>query len=156
MALPWPFAGAGLSVLPKPGRWMVRVKQAMGLFILAFAGYYLYTAWTIHQSRSADPRVVTEAVESQLREGGWTASVCDGLALARAQDRLVLIDMWATWCKNCFAMDETTLKDDAVRARLEGYVKIKYQAQDPRASPHEEVLALFEGVGLPHYAVLRP
>ena len=37
MALPWPFAGAGLSFLPRPGRWMVRVKQGMGLLILAFA-----------------------------------------------------------------------------------------------------------------------
>jgi thiol:disulfide interchange protein DsbD len=39
MALPWPFAGAGLSLLPKPGMWMVRVKQVMGVFILLFAAY---------------------------------------------------------------------------------------------------------------------
>lgn len=26
MALPWPFAGAGLTFLPKPGRWMGRTR----------------------------------------------------------------------------------------------------------------------------------
>ena len=31
MAVPWPLAGAGLTALPKPGAWMVRVKQAFGV-----------------------------------------------------------------------------------------------------------------------------
>src|SRR4029453_14579033 len=35
MAIPWPIAGAGLAALPKPGMWMVRVKQAFGVLILA-------------------------------------------------------------------------------------------------------------------------
>ncbi len=155
MALPWPFAGAGLACLPRPGKWMVRVKQAMGLFILAFAGYYGYLAWEIHDSRSADPALVQEAVDEQL-QGGWTRSICQGLATARAEERLVLIDLWATWCKNCYAMDKTTLKDDAVQARLAEYVKIKYQAEDLRASPAREMLDRFGGIGLPHYAILRP
>src|SRR5206468_4137482 len=37
MAIPWPIAGAGIAALPKPGAWMVRVKQAFGAFILAMA-----------------------------------------------------------------------------------------------------------------------
>ena len=37
MAIPWPIAGAGLAALPKPGAWMVRVKQVFGVFILATA-----------------------------------------------------------------------------------------------------------------------
>ncbi|HWC00500.1 MAG TPA: cytochrome c biogenesis protein CcdA, partial [Bryobacteraceae bacterium] len=31
MALPWPFAGAGLSFLPKPGKWMKWVKYSFGM-----------------------------------------------------------------------------------------------------------------------------
>ncbi len=155
MALPWPFAGAGLSLLPKPGMWMVRVKQVMGVFILAFAAYYAYGAWKIFDSRRVDPEAVAASVQAQL-EDGWTASICAGLATAEAEDKLVLIDMWATWCKNCMAMDETTFKDDAVVARLEEYVKIKFQAENKATPAAKEMLERFGGVGLPHYAILRP
>ena len=37
MAVPWPIAGAGLASLPKPGRWMIRVKQGFGVVILLTA-----------------------------------------------------------------------------------------------------------------------
>ena len=64
--------------------------------------------------------------------------------------------MWATWCKNCFVMDKTTFKDEAVLARLEGYVKVKYQTEELDVSPAAEVLKMFHGVGLPNYGILRP
>src|SRR4029434_4842732 len=38
MAIPWPIAGAGLTRLPKPGAWMVRVEQALGRGILGAGG----------------------------------------------------------------------------------------------------------------------
>ena len=53
-------------------------------------------------------------------------------------------------------MDMTTLKDPAVEAALEGYVKIKFQAEDPSLSPANEVMKRFDGVGLPTYAILSP
>ena len=55
MAIPWPIAGAGLAALPKPGMWMVRVKQAFGVFILATAAYYGYEAYSIFANRWVDP-----------------------------------------------------------------------------------------------------
>ncbi len=58
MALPWPFAGAGLSLLPKPGNWMNRVKQAFGVLILLFAVYYGYLGvkiWNTSRSLAAPP-----------------------------------------------------------------------------------------------------
>ena len=152
MALPCPFAGAGLSVLPKPRRWTTRVKQAMGLFILVFAAYYGYTAWKIFDSTRVDRAAVASAVQEHL-EGGWTASICEGLQTARAQDKLVLIDMWATWCKNCLAMDKTTFKDDAVVARLDDYVKIKFQAEDLTALPNREMLEMFEAIDSPSFGM---
>ena len=64
--------------------------------------------------------------------------------------------MWATWCKNCLYMDKTTFDDAAVLARLDDYVKIKYQAQPLTESPASDVLEHFGGIGLPTYAILRP
>ncbi len=156
MALPWPFAGAGLSFLPKPGGWMVRVKQAMGVFILAFAAYYGYLAYEIYDARNVDPNEVSSAAAQQLAEGGWTPSLAGGLTQALKDDKLVMVDMWASWCKNCLVMDKTTLKDAAVTARLENYVKIKFQAEDLDTSPAKEMLKRFDGYGLPQYAILKP
>jgi thiol:disulfide interchange protein len=155
MALPWPIAGAGISALPKPGAWMVRVKQAMGVFILVTAAYYAYVAYGIFASRWVDPRDVEASVQAQLA-AGWHANLSEGLEAAEKNGSLVLVDFWATWCKNCLVMDETTLKDPAVLERLSGYTKIKFQAEDPDASPARDLLKRVGGVGLPTYVILRP
>ncbi|MDY7108082.1 MAG: cytochrome c biogenesis protein CcdA [Planctomycetota bacterium] len=144
LALPWPILGAGISIMPRPGMWMVRVKQALGVFILVFAGYYGYEAWKIYRGGA-----------HEVQEG-WTASICEGLAIAKAQDKPVFIDMWATWCKNCLVMDETTFKDEKVVEALENYVKVKYQAEKVDVSPARDMIELFNGAGLPTYAILHP
>jgi thiol:disulfide interchange protein DsbD len=155
MALPWPFAGAGLAKLPKPGMWMVRVKQVFGVFILATAAYYGYEAYSIFANRWVDASAVTSSVEEQLK-AGWHANMADGLDLAARENRPVLIDMWATWCKNCLTMDKTTLQNEAVKSALDGYVKIKFQAEDPDQAPVKPIMQRFDAVGLPTYVILRP
>ncbi len=155
MALPWPIAGAGLAALPKPGMWMVRVKQAFGVLILATAAYYAYLGYTILANRWVDPSAVSDSVNAQLKDG-WVSSLDEGLATAERDGKPVLVDLWATWCKNCLTMDQTTLADPAVKAALAGYVKIKFQAEDPDGEPARSVMARFKAIGLPTYVVLRP
>jgi thioredoxin:protein disulfide reductase len=155
MAIPWPVAGAGLAALPRPGMWMVRVKEAFGVFILATAAYYGYEAYSIFSNRWVDPSAVASSVQEQVK-AGWHASLADGLAAAERENKPVLIDMWATWCKNCLTMDKTTLASDEVRQALSGYVKIKYQAEDPDAEPAKSVLQRLSSPGLPAYAILKP
>jgi thioredoxin:protein disulfide reductase len=155
MAIPWPIAGAGLAALPKPGIWMVRVKQAFGVFILATAAYYGYVSYTLFANRWVDPAAVASSVQEQLK-AGWYSSLSDGLAAAKRDNKPVLIDVWATWCKNCLTMDRTTLASEEVKRALSGYVKIKYQAEDPDAQPARDVLRRLSAAGLPAYAVLKP
>jgi thiol:disulfide interchange protein DsbD len=155
MALPWPLAGAGLSALPKPGAWMVRVKQAFGVFILGTALYYGYEAYSLFANRWVDATEVASSVEEKLKEG-WHASLEEGLAAAEREGKPVLIDLWATWCKNCLTMDKTTLADAAVTGALSNYVKIKFQAENPDESPAKQVMQKFGAVGLPTYVILRP
>ena len=155
MAIPWPIAGAGLTFMPKPGPWMVRVRQAFGVFILGTAVYYGYLAYGLFSQRWVDPELVAGSVQ-ELIDDGWYAALDPGLAAAETDGRLVLVDVWATWCKNCLIMDRTTLKDPAVEAALEEYVKVKFQAEDPSASPAFEVMERFGAIGLPAYAILRP
>jgi thiol:disulfide interchange protein DsbD len=155
MAIPWPIAGAGIAALPKPGMWMVRVKQAFGVFILATAAYYGYESYALFANRWVDPAVVASSVEEQLK-AGWHSSLADGLAVAKRENKPVLIDVWATWCKNCLTMDRTTLASDEVKRALSGYVKIKYQAEDPDAQPAKDLLQRLSAPGLPAYAILKP
>ncbi len=155
MALPWPLAGAGFSALPKPGAWMVRVKQVMGVFILASAVYYGYLAYGLFATRWVHPASVSARVNEML-ESGWHASLADGLATAKRENKPVLIDFWATWCKNCLTMDKTTLASEPVEQALAGYVKIKFQAEDLDSSPAKDLMQKVGGVGLPTYAILKP
>ena len=155
MALPWPISGAGLTFLPKPGPWMVRVKQGFGIFILGTAVYYGYLSYELFSQRWVNPDEVATSVQELLDEG-WYASLDQGLNVAAAEGSPVLVDVWATWCKNCLTMDRTTLREPEIEAALEGYVKIKFQAEDLGISPARDVMERFEAFGLPTYAILRP
>ncbi len=155
MAIPWPFAGAGLASLPKPGAWMIRVKQVFGTLIIASAIYYGYLCYEIFSSRSVDTKQVATSANEKLKEG-WHASLAEGLALAEREHKPVLIDVWASWCKNCLTMDKTTLQDAGVKAALDGYVKIKFQAEQPDAESIKQVMQRFHAVGLPAYVILKP
>jgi len=153
-AVPGPVAGAGLSFMPRPGPWMVRVKQAFGVFILGTALYYGYLAYGLFSQRWVDPELVAESVQELVSEG-WHPSLAGGLAAAQAEGKPVLVDIWATWCKNCLVMDRTTLRAAGVQAALDGYVKIKFQAEDLGVSPAREVMERFGAIGLPAYAILQ-
>ncbi len=154
MAIPWPIAGAGLTFMPQPGPWMVRVKQAFGVFILGTAIYYGYLSYGLFSQRWVDPELVAESVQELVSEG-WYPSLAQGLAAAEAEGKPVLVDVWATWCKNCLTMDRTTLKATGVQAALDEYVKVKFQAEDLGISPAREVMERFEAIGLPAYAILQ-
>ena len=155
MAVPWPVAGAGLAALPKPGAWMVRVKYAFGVFILATAAYYAYLTYEIVANRWVDPATVSASVEEKIKSG-WNASLADGLRIADRDRTPVLIDLWATWCKNCLVMDRTTLADPQVEAAIAKFTRIKLQAEDPEVSPARDVMDRAKAVGLPTYVILYP
>src|SRR6185369_13598453 len=76
MAMPWPVAGAGLAALPKPGAWMVRVKQVFGVLILATAAYYGYEAYGLLANRWVDSAEVAGSVREKLK-AGWHDSLAE-------------------------------------------------------------------------------
>ena len=152
MALPWPFAGAGLSFLPKPGKWMEYVKYGFGVGIVFFALYYGHLSYRAF--RPADITEQGEVAGHIIVDGASNAGLADALKQAQVAGKPVLIDFWASWCKNCQTMDKTTFKDEVVKARLQGYTFIKYVAENPSAPATKAVMDRFAVQGLPTFVVL--
>jgi thioredoxin:protein disulfide reductase len=157
MALPWPFAGAGLSFLPKPGKWMAWVKYVFGVFILGMALYYGYLGVNLIRERAV-PRMQSSSKTDQSSESNapWIISLAEGLQKARNENKMVFIDFWATWCKNCKAMDATTFRDPGVEKLLGKYVLVKFQADKLDDPLTEQLFDRFRVMGLPTYVVLTP
>lgn len=141
MALPWPFAGAGLSVLPKPGMWMVKVKYGLGIFIFLLGGYYAYTAYTL----------IDLSNQGQTETQNGVAAFEQAMLL----DKPVVIDFWATWCKNCLHMNATTFKDPAVVKALETFSFIKWQTEKFSDRDVKAILDYFKVSGIPAYFILK-
>ncbi len=152
MALPWPFVGAGLSFLPKPGRWMEAVKIGFGILILAMSLYYGYESY--RGFKGASHSVSSVGADFNLNENSGDDEWNAVFTRALNEQKPVLIDFWATWCKNCLAMEKTTLVHPDVKERLEDFIFVKYQAELPNASPAKEVLDRYGVLGLPTYIIL--
>ena len=153
MAIPWPFAGAGLSFLPKPGNWMKWVKIIFGIIILIIAIFYIYTGIKIFKNNKP---VDTTEYSHETSTLPWKHSITEGLEEAKNTGKPVFIDFWATWCKNCLAMDATTFIDEAVIKEFDDYILVKYKAENLKASPTKEILKHFDIIGLPTYITLAP
>ena len=156
MALPWPFAGAGLSFLPKPGKWMKWVKYSFGALILLFAGYYGHLGVKALEADSALRASHNAPADQALQADAPNAALEAGLRKARQQGKPLLIDFAASWCKNCLAMDSTVFPAPEVKERLNQFVVVRYDAEKPNESPAREVLNQFGVMGLPTYVVLLP
>lgn len=154
MALPWPLAGAGLALLPKPGAWMKWVKYGFGVLIFLMAFYYGHVAYKGWRGPAA-PMTASEgvfAVSAADGEAAWDSA----LSAAGNEGKPVFVDFWATWCKNCEAMEATTFRDTAVAERMKRFVVVKCQAESPDEPRTRAILERFNVKGLPTYLVLRP
>ena len=156
MALPWPFAGAGLSFLPKPGKWMKWVKYSFGVLILLFAGYYGHLAINAFENNRSLLVRATPSGQPSAPPNESNAALAKALEKGRVEHLPVFIDFGASWCKNCLAMDSTVFPAAEVKQQLNQFVVVRYDAELPNDSPAKEVLNQFGVIGLPTYVVLMP
>ena len=141
MALPWPFAGAGMKVLPKPGAWMKWVNRVFGVVVLGFAAYYGQLAirgWT-----GADVNYGKIRNEVRIR---------DLETFVANRKGPLLVDCWATWCKNCWAMD-AVMADEKVKKALEPFEVMHVQTED--ISELRKVKGFESIKGLPAFVIFE-
>ena len=55
----------------------------------------------------------------------WVYDETEGLEIAKREDKLVMLDFYASWCAACKELDHKTYADPAVAAKLDNYVNIK-------------------------------
>ena len=144
MALPWPFLGAGMKLLPKPGAWMKWVNRVFAIVVAGFAVWYASLAWrgfvgTGHATGHAEAGVVAATPETFA-------------AALNAAKRPVLVDCWASWCKNCAAMDRV-MAEEPVRRELERFTVIRLRAED--IGTLRKLPAFSKVQGLPAFAIFQ-
>ncbi|MBE6378590.1 MAG: DUF255 domain-containing protein [Lentisphaerae bacterium] len=145
MALPWPLAGAGLSVLPKPGKFMVVLKYIFSLVIFGAAVWFTV----------AGIKLLPDDSIAAAEKDGFAA-----LAAAQAESaengKPVLVKFTASWCKNCHAMDKEVLKDPEVSEYIRNnFVLAVFPAENPNEPAIASLLKEYGIPGFPAFVILR-
>ncbi len=144
MALPWPIVGAGLSILPKPGRFMTALKYVFAIIIFAAGAYYAYLGIKLlpdeETAAAGDGFTALEAAKKESLQSG----------------KPILVRFTASWCKNCHAMERTTLQDEEVKKYIdEHYIMVTFPAEDPTEPKVKALLTEYGVPGFPAFVVLR-
>jgi thiol:disulfide interchange protein DsbD len=99
----WP---ALIRRLPRPGVWMLRLKQILSVPMFATALWLIWVLWQL----VATPPPAQDAV--------WKSWSPEAVAEARAARKTVLVDFTAAWCLSCQVNERTALAAPVVRAAL--------------------------------------
>jgi thiol:disulfide interchange protein len=151
MALPWPFAGAGLQILPKTGAWMRIVNKIFGLVVLGFAIWYGYLSW----KGFSDTYSTRSSTSSTTNDAKFISFASPKEFNLTGLKRPIIVDCWATWCKNCSAMESTTLSDGKVKETLrkKGFTFVKLQAED--IAKLKQLPGFNDIIGLPAFVIFE-
>lgn len=146
MGLPWPFAAAGLARLPKPGMWMVRVKQAFGMLIVLIGLYYGWLGLRL---------LLPERSASSAPSPALTASLTSAFRESARNGKPVLIDFRADWCKNCKAMELGPLRNSRVRSLLRNFNLVELDVTRVSAPEVKAIMTRFGVSGLPAFVIAK-
>jgi thiol:disulfide interchange protein len=126
-----------LRYLPRPGIWMVRVKQALGVLLM---GTVLWLGWVLFEQFANRPEPFPPR-----------------LAHALTEHKIVFVDFTADWCVNCKVNERLVLDSGPVQDafRQKGVILLKADW----TSGDEGITALLRGfgrAGVPCYVVYPP
>jgi thiol:disulfide interchange protein len=116
--------------------WRLSHHAWLGLPLLVLGGW----AWVNAATLPAD-------------DSDWLTDFGQAQDLAKQQGKPLLVDGWAKWCTACLELSKVTFKDPAVRKRLESFVRVKLDMDQPANQPLWDQYSI---PGLPWVAFFAP
>jgi thiol:disulfide interchange protein DsbD len=147
--------GGGLDRLSPESGFFLRLKKFLGVLAILIGAYLLVgllltRGFILPAAAQWWPGTPGMAVSEETGITGWETDLDRGLERARAENRPVIIDTWATWCVNCRVLERTTFSKPEVGLAAERFVPIKVQLETA-GSP--ETLAFKDRFGLKTYTL---
>lgn len=86
----------------------------------------------------------------------WITDYQKAEALAHAQNKLVFLDFWATYCSICKEINNGILANAEVIQTLEKTVPVKIDGTRPRSEPYASLQKKFHISGFPTFLLIKP
>lgn len=156
LALPWLMVACfpGLiRYLPKPGAWMVRLKQGLGI-LMALTVLWLASLFVNAISYEGASSQEKAELSSPL---SWQAFESAELANLRARDQIIFVDVTADWCITCQVNKSVVLNRQETARLFERYEVALRQAD--WTLPDKEIadyLASYQRYGIPFNILYGP
>jgi thiol:disulfide interchange protein DsbD len=147
--------GGGFDRLTAESGFFPRLKKLLGVLALIVGGYLLLGSllsqgFILPAGQAWLPSTGATATVEEAGITNWETDLEAGLARARAENRPVIIDTWATWCANCRVLEKRTFHDAEVGRAAERFLPIKVQLESEN-SP--QTRAFKERFGLKTYTL---
>jgi thiol:disulfide interchange protein/DsbC/DsbD-like thiol-disulfide interchange protein len=97
--------------------------------------------------------MATSAAAEPTAKVTWLTSYTAAMAKAKAENKPLLMDWWAVWCKPCLKLGKITFKDPTVTPLFDGFVLVKLDHDADENEAHVEAMKLGQ---LPQVFFLKP
>ncbi len=140
----------GFSRQAHKGAHLQRARKAFGLACFIFGIYflagYLIIRGFILPPLTEMPSTLVATPEEKIQ---WVLSEEDGIRQAKAENKTVMIDFWASWCAACMELEKITYADPEVIKELKKFVNVKIDCTNTSDPKIKQLWEKYSTVGLP-------
>jgi len=149
LLLAYPFM---LNLRQKIIKFVIAAVAGFSMFMLVGAFFYLPAdsapapeekKQVVEGAESASAKPELPAADPDLKLV-WHTDFATALKEARAANKPILVDVWASWCKPCKKLWDKILTSDRLKGTLSQYVLVKMDADDEANEEFVEKYEVYE------------